>query len=218
MTITANEWLFSERFIYNVLPLLLGAVGVLLLVAIFSLLYLGKGRRKWLIVAISLVLACVIGVSTYMKLATLTTYQGLAKYEAPLNRDRRKKPFSYEFNGEGTPSLIDIQRLDHLPFYDQTAIEEQEVVTYLGKTNYLYYLQIYRKLYSISINSEEIQFSSEVSEPLRRGYTYHLNDPAFEELGFYPAVGPIYYQILIPASEQDKVFQETDKKSELLDF
>ena len=209
--ITAEQWLAGEVFTNNTMPVVFILIGILIFAILISLLYLKKTTKLYLLLGLLVILAVGTGLFAYYKLSTLTAYNELSKNESPQIRDRVKKPFMYEETKPGEVSLVDIDRLDRLPFYTRHDVIEDDNVTYLGHTDYLYYFKIYRTLFSINIKSENIEISDNIQVPERVGYRYELRDQEFAKLGFYQEIGPIYYKIIIPASQADKVYQTNDE-------
>lgn len=211
LQITAEQWLAGEVFTNNTMPLVFIFIGILFFVILISLLYLKKTAKLYLLLGLLVMLAGGTGLFAYYKLSTLTAYNELSKNESPQIRDRIKKPFTYEYTKPGEVGLVDIDRLDRLPFYSRHDVIEDDNVTYLGHTDYLHYFKIYRTLFSINLTSENIEISDKIKVPERVGYLYKLSDQEFAEIGFYQEVGPIYYKIVIPANQADKVYQTNDE-------
>ncbi|MBP1043871.1 hypothetical protein I6N95_22845 [Vagococcus sp. BWB3-3] len=215
--ISAAEWLKAETFLNDRLPILFGVCGALVLGVIFLFLYMKKSRKKWQMIGLGIGLAVLIGSFTYIKVRGLAEFNDISTNQSIGIRDRRKKPFSYDYFKKTNATEIDLAKLDNLYFYDRSEVVDQDSITFLGKTDHIYYLKVYNKLYHLNLNSENIEFRG-ADKPKRTGYRYTLNDKAFQELGFYPEVGPIYTKIIIPKELAELTYQDLDERSEQLTF
>lgn len=216
--IDATEWLNSELFINNTLPFLFIIIGFCFFGVILLGLYANKSRFRTIALISFTVCGLIIGSYSYLKIQTLKGFNEIASNQSSAIRDRQKKPFIYEYSKKRHGDQLDVLKLDNLHFYDKEVVIDDESVTFLGKTEHIYYIKIYNNLYNLNLSSPNIEFKEDYDKAVRTGFSYKLNDKAFSEIGFYPEIGPVYTKIIVPLKLKDMEYVDLDERSKTLEF
>lgn len=212
---TADEWLASEKFIYITLPILFLITGLVLFVLIFFLLYRFPLKKKMRYLTLFIIVLTGSGLIYAMISGTQSTkeYDHLSRLVTPAMRDRRPKAFRYQYYHYHPAKLLDKPKIEEIGLYDKSEILEEDVITYLGSTRYLYYFKAHDKLYKISRSTKYITFSDEVETPIRKGYSYQLKDMSYASLGFYDTISPLYTEIIFPKEMENLTYEHGGGKT-----
>ena len=104
--------------------------------------------------------------------------------------------------------LNDLESLRQMVLYREEKVAEP--ITYLGQdTNYHYFEHESGQLFKETFH---IEFREKAQQAYLKGSLFSLKDEAFKDIGFRNPTNIMYDQIVIPATEQEKIFntQEED--------
>ncbi|MGX7030390.1 hypothetical protein [Vagococcus zengguangii] len=215
-----NDWIQGEVFIKQQLAWLVLVMLCFGFVIIFCLLYFTKShpkQSKWAISSSLLVIAS-LSVFIWVKFHDYQFYISNIEKIPYITQKFEKSLLVGEKNHEMvrmTPKIKHMRELDEFVLYHKETQTYKENVEYLGKSENVYYFRFYHTIYNMPLNSELIVFDDQLQAPEIKAASYRLKDQGFTEAGFYPDIGPIYYQLRVPATEQHLVYDNVGKTKAL---
>lgn len=203
---TSDYWLYSERLINTVLPLvlLISCAICFVLVGLLS----SQIKKNVIVILLGIVILVNLIIGSVIFYVT-SDYRDLKEYESYINRNVEAGIFRYnsqtyrEIKGY---TLEDLKRTAKLPFYQLKEVETSDLV-YLGKDDHLYFFEKEEIIYRTDINNGIVTFNQSVEEPIVRRKYAVLTDSSFEGLEFKKEVGPVIEKIILPTSQITKTYQ-----------
>ncbi|MGX6962335.1 hypothetical protein [Vagococcus xieshaowenii] len=213
-------WLDGEVFVKQQLAWLVLLMLCFLFVIIFCLLYFIKSHPKQAKQTISSCLVVMLSLSVYIMVKVKRYHFYLDNIEKiPYVTQKFEKSLlvgdkNHEMT-KITPKIKHIEALNSFVLYEREEVVVRDHLDYLGKNDPVCYIKFYHTVYNVSLDSALLHFDEGVEEPEIFAYTYVLKDKAFTKAGFYPNIGPIYYQLNIPASQKELIYENSGKTSQL---
>lgn len=208
---TVEFWTGAERF-YEFWFFILSLLFLLLVVVfLFALTYTSKKNRKKVMFWMTSTLVAVGLIGLYGH-SQYYPYLEQASYTNPLIRDREPRLHIYIPYPQAEQTMFeqlnDLKSLRQMVLYKEENVAEP--LTYLGQdTNYYYFEHEDGRLFKETFH---IEFRKETDQAYLKGSLFVLKDETFKEIGFKNPKNIMYDKIIIPVTEQDKIFntQEED--------
>ncbi len=202
-------WTNAERF-YATGITILSIVIVIILIALVIAATSAKKENRLKIVIGLFISVMVIGVVGYTGHLYYQPYIVQARHINPLVRDRTPRFSGYNYYGRTElitySQFNDLESLRELDIYEEE--EAAESVVYLGQGDYFHYFE--HDDGRVTKRLQAVRFSEEADETQFIGSFFTLKDEAFKEIGFVNPEHVMFREIVIPASEEGKVYQPED--------
>lgn len=214
--ISAAHWSFLETLVYRYIPILLASLTILSFVIIFIVLY-KNGRKAKLVLSLCAIFIALLSLFLFLHNKYAEEMKQLEK-TSPAIQYKKRKFGGYDYYPQYQPKLMDEPLIKDLNLYKAEPIEASDGITFVGKTEHLYYFKIGNILYRISKSSPYVHFTPEVKTETFVGEVYTLIDSDFEELGFYNKTEPLFKELLIPIELESLEFEHNGEPTKNYNF
>lgn len=212
---TVKEWQQAEKFLYDVLPILIMLICIGFMIFVFVLLYANAKKKVMLYVGLATIFLA--GGTFYLNHAYADYFDQFAKI-TPAIRNQRKSLFKVVHYQKEPAKISDQAKIESLGLYDMKPLTGQEEIEYLGATNYLIYFKVNTKLYKLNKDSPYLVYEEGIEKAHFAGNEYQLRDSEFTKVGFYEKISPLYTQLVIPKELAKVTYEHEDGTTESYDF
>ena len=202
-------WKNAERFYESGIVILSVIIVIILAIIVVAATSAKKENRVKIVMGL-LISAVALGVIGYVGHLRYQPYIAQAGYVNALMRDRT--PSFRGYNYYGRTELItysqfnDLESLRELDIYEEK--EATEPVVYLGQGDYFHYFE--HEDGRLTKRLQAVRFSEEADQAQFVGSLFTLKDDGFKDIGFVNPEHIMFREIVIPASEEGKVYQPED--------
>ncbi|WP_314208353.1 hypothetical protein [Vagococcus salmoninarum] len=212
---TVKEWQQAEKFLYDVLPILIMLICIGFMIFVFVLLYANAKKKVMLYVGLATIFLA--GGTFYLNHAYADYFDQFAKI-TPAIRNQRKSLFKVVHYQKEPAKISNQAKIESLGLYDMKPLTGQEEIEYLGATNYLIYFKVNTKLYKLNKDSPYLVYEEGIEKAHFAGNEYQLRDSEFTKVGFYEKISPLYTQLVIPKELAKVTYKHEDGTTESYDF
>lgn len=200
-----NAERFYEFWFIIISMLLLTSVIVIIFVATYAR---KKNRIKYSLIMIGL--SMIFAITGFLGHVHYHLYLEQASYINPLIRDREPRMMGYIGYGASEENhytqLNDLDSLRELVLYEEERVTEPLI--YLGHGEYFHYFK--RSNGQLFKQNRHIEFAETAQQTQLIGSRFSLKDESFQEIGFKNPENTMFEYIIVPASEQGKIYESED--------
>lgn len=207
---TSYYWQKSEWLMNTLFPLSLLIALILLFFILVTLPYT-KRKKLSLIGSLSLIII-ESGLLLYC-FSYSQDYRKLQVFESSVNRGIESRTFGYEDISQQKKDRLtttDLEQTIKLPFYHYKQ-EKIDPLTYLGQNDYFYFFEREQFIYNVAKKKLPVSFDQTGDAMVVDFRSAVLNEPSFEEIGFYSRVGPTIFEIHLPEKDKTLNYEPTVK-------
>jgi len=208
-SMSVEFWRNAERF-YEFWFIIISMLLLLsIIVIIFIVTYARKEHRlKYILVITGISMIFVF--TGFLGHLRYRSYLDQASYINPLIRDRVPRMMGYiEYRTSEEnhyTQLNDLYSLRNLMIYEEERVTEP--LTYLGHGEYFYYFK--RSNGQLFKQNRHIEFVEMAQQTQLIGSRFFLKDKSFQKIGFKNPENTMFEYIIVPASEQGKIYESED--------